>query len=436
MVIQNHFFSLMLWWTTLSLRHDFLIEEYCWQFNNKNNGHKRSSQGNGATFLESEKMKMSIENPFITIRRELHLIPEIGLEEYKTHKYLLSVIKTLPQDHLEIKTKETAILVRIKGTAGKRTIAWRTDIDALQIVEETDLPFRSTHNGRMHACGHDVHMAIALGILTHFSTNPAKENLLFIFQPAEENASGGKLLYDSGFLDEWLPDEIYALHVKPDMPVGTLGTKIGTLFAGTCVINAEFRGVSGHAAYPHHSNDMIVAGSQFVNQIQTIVSRNVDPIEGAVVTLGTFHAGTVGNVISGYASITGTIRTLTPEMSQLTQKRVRDIASGIETSYNCKVYLELEQGGYYPVVNSEKETAAFIDYMENNPKVHYEEVETAMTGEDFGYYLNRIPGMMFWLGVDSPYGLHHSKMSPNEESIPFAIEEIGRFLELKANHQL
>ncbi|AEB29323.1 N-acetyl-diaminopimelate deacetylase [Carnobacterium sp. 17-4] len=381
-------------------------------------------------------MKMPKENPFIQMRRELHLIPEIGLEEYETHRYLMSKIKELPQENLDIKTWETAIVVRVKGSIGQKTIGWRTDIDGLPIVEETELPFQSIHQGRMHACGHDVHMSIALGLLTHFSTHQTIDDLVFIFQPAEENVSGAKIIYDSGFLNDYMPDEIYALHVKPDLPVGTLGTKVGTLFAGTCAIDVEFRGVDGHAAYPHESNDMIVAASQFINQIQTIVSRSVNPMEGAVITLGTMHAGTAGNIISGYASLTGTIRTLTPEMSDLTQKRVKEIVKGIELSYNCKIYLDLDQAGYYPVINSETETLTFIDYMTKNQDVNYTKIETAMTGEDFGYYLDKIPGTMFWLGVDSPYGLHHPKMMPKEEAIPFAIEHVGDFLEKKANRQL
>ncbi|WP_373472070.1 N-acetyldiaminopimelate deacetylase [Carnobacterium alterfunditum] len=379
---------------------------------------------------------MTQENPFIQMRRELHLIPEIGLEEYKTHDYLIAKIKKLPQENLKIKTWETAIVVRVKGSVGEKTIGWRTDIDGLPVIEETDLPFRSIHDGRMHACGHDVHMSIALGLLTYFSSHQTVDDLVFIFQPAEENVSGAKIIYDSGFLNDYMPDEIYALHVKPDLPVGTLGTKVGTLFAGTCAINVEFRGTGGHAAYPHESNDMIVAASQFINQIQTIISRSVNPMEGTVITLGTMHAGTAGNIISGYASLTGTIRTLTSEMSKLTQQRVRDIVKGIELSYNCKIYLDLDQGGYYPVVNNEVETLAFIDYMTKKQGVEYKDMETEMTGEDFGYYLDKIPGTMFWLGVDCPYGLHHPKMTPNEKAIPFAIEHVGDFLEKKANRLL
>lgn len=375
--------------------------------------------------------KMSELNPFIAIRRELHKIPEIGLEEFETHDYLMEKINALPQEHLEIKTWNTAIVVRVKGTVGERTIGWRTDIDGLPVNEDTELPFKSVHEGRMHACGHDMHMSIALGLLTYFSQHPGKDHLVFLFQPAEENECGGKLVYDYGLLNEWMPNEFYALHVQPELPVGTIGTRAGTLFAGTCRIKAEFIGKSGHAAYPQESNDMIVAASQFVNQLQTIVSRSVNPVEGAVITIGTFHAGTTENVISGTACLTGTIRTLTPEMSELMIQRVKQVASGIEASYQCKIDLTLIQGGYLPVVNAQQETAEFIQFMDQNPAVHLVISPTAMIGEDFGYLLNKVPGTMFWLGVDSPYGLHHAKMNPKEEAIPFAIKEVGAFLAMK-----
>lgn len=372
-------------------------------------------------------------DPFIKIRRDLHLIPEIGLQEYKTHEYLLNVIHQLPSDNLEIKTDETAILVRVKGTEGKRTIGWRTDIDGLPILEQTDLPYESIYEGRMHACGHDVHMSITLGMLSYFSSHPTKNHLVFFFQPAEETVSGAKIYYDKGFLTEWMPDEFYGLHVDPNRPVGTIATKTGTLFASTCDAKVNFHGVGGHAAYPQEANDMIVAASQFVNQVQTIVSRNVNPIEGAVVTLGSFHGGTAGNVISDHASIEGTIRALTKDMSYLVQRRFREIAKGIEMTYQCKVDVELNMYGYLPVINSVKETADFIEFMENKEGVHFQEAETAMTGEDFGYLLDKVPGTMFWLGVDTPYGLHHPQMSPKEEAIPFAIKVVSDFLEQKGN---
>ncbi|WP_125982342.1 N-acetyldiaminopimelate deacetylase [Loigolactobacillus iwatensis] len=361
------------------------------------------------------------------IYEDLHQIPELGLQEHETQAYLLNVIKRLPQTNLKIKTVETATLVFITGSAAKQTIGWRTDIDALPVTEKTGLPFASKHPGMMHACGHDLHMTVALGLLAYFAEHQPKNNLFFLFQPAEENASGGKRLYDSGALDDWLPDEIYGLHINPQLPAGAIGCRQGTLFAGTCEIHARFHGKSGHAAYPHLANDMVVAGAYFVSQLQTIVSRNVNPIEAGVVTLGQFHAGTIGNVISGEAKIDGTIRALTQKMNRHIQRRVQTIAEGVALAFNCEVELKLNQGGYYPVENNPATTKALIDFMQQEPGVNFIETEPAMTGEDFGYLISKINGTMFWLGVDQPYQLHSEKLAPNEAAIGKGVAAITAY---------
>lgn len=369
------------------------------------------------------------EEELIKIRRRLHQMPEIGLQEFETHALLLQAIQGMQNDFMEIKEWRTGILVKIKGKNPSKMIGWRTDIDALPVTEETDSPFRSQREGCMHACGHDFHMTIALGILKQMSQVQPQQNFLFLFQPAEENEAGGKLMYEAGVFEAgWKPDVFYGLHVNPALSVGTIGTRSGTLFAGTCEIHAFFTGTSGHAAFPHQANDMIIAGTQFVQQCQTIVSRSVDPIQGAVVTFGVFQAGTTGNVITGTAELHGTIRTLSQEMNLLTQKRMREIAKGIETSFNCRIELILDQKGYLPVVNDEETTAEFIDFMRAQPDADLQIVEPAMTGEDFGYLLHQIPGTMFWLGVDSPYGLHHSKFQPKESALFFGVDRISRFL--------
>lgn len=364
----------------------------------------------------------------IKIRRDLHQIPEIGLEEFETQAYLLNLISKFNQSFIVIKTVETGILVRVIGSIGGYTIGYRTDIDGLPVTEKTGLPFSSQNEGRMHACGHDIHMTVALGILNYFSENQPTVNMTFIFQPAEENASGGKRLYESGLLDEWMPDEIYAFHDNPQLPAGTIGTRLGTLFAGTCEIHAHLTGKSGHAAYPHQANDMVVAGAQLITQLQTIVSRNVDPIQSGVVTLGQFTAGTTGNVIAGEAQINGTIRALTQEMNLLIQKRVKTICEGIALMYDCEVELNLIQGGYLPVENDDSRTENFIQFMKNDPEVSFIETQPAMTGEDFGFLLSKIPGTMFWLGVDSPYSLHSEFLAPKESAIDVGVLAMVHFL--------
>ncbi|MDU7282255.1 MAG: amidohydrolase, partial [Leuconostoc citreum] len=197
-----------------------------------------------------------------TFRRELHQIPETALEEFKTHDYLLTKLKSWQQDYMTIKTVEalpTAILVYFQGTNPVRTIGYRTDIDALPIQEATGLDFASQHPGKMHACGHDVHMTMALGLAQYFSQHQPKDNLIIFFQPAEEAESGGKVAYDMGLFEgKWRPDEFYGIHDQPNLPAGTLSTLAGTLFAGTAELKVDVIGTGGHAAYPHLAKDPIV----------------------------------------------------------------------------------------------------------------------------------------------------------------------------------
>lgn len=376
-------------------------------------------------------MSLSTED-LLNIYQHLHQYPELGLEEFETHDYLKRIINEMPQTNLAVKEVEalpTALIVKVAGKDHDTKIGYRTDIDALPVTEETGLPFSSRNEGRMHACGHDIHMTVALGILSYFAENKPDVDLVFIFQPSEENNSGGKLLYESGALDEWMPDEIFGLHDNPQLPAGAIGCLNGTLFAGTCEIHADFYGKSGHAAYPHQANDMVVAASAFVMQMQSVISRNVDPIEGGVVTLGHLTAGETGNVIAGHSHIDGTIRALTQKNNQHIQQRVRSVAEGVALTYGCEVQLTLHQGGYLPVENNPEITADFIDYMKHADGVEFIETKPAMTGEDFGFLLSKIPGTMFWLGVDSPYSLHSEKMAPDTTAIAKGISAITGFLE-------
>ena len=370
----------------------------------------------------------------IEIRRQLHQIPEIGLEEHKTQKYLLTIIHQIIQNKsfIQVETWQTGILVYLKGSQGQKTIGWRTDIDGLPVEELTNLPFASK-NGRMHACGHDIHMTVALGLLEKLSESQPKNNLLFLFQPAEENEAGGKLMYDGGAFKNWLPDEFYGLHVRPDLKVGDIATNEQTLFAGTCEVELTFVGTGGHAAFPHTANDALVAAAYFVTQVQTIVSRNVDPLDSAVVTFGKMEAGTTNNIIAERAFLHGTIRSLTQEVNELTQKRLTELAKGVAQSFDMTIDLKLKQGGYLPVENNPKLAKELMDFFRNETKANLIDIAPAMTGEDFGYLLSKIPGVMFWLGINSEAPLHSQKMQADEEVLDFAVEAIGQFLDIKAN---
>jgi N-acetyldiaminopimelate deacetylase len=371
-------------------------------------------------------------NPFVTIRRDLHQIPELGFKEFKTQAYLLDYLSTLPKDRLEIKKWETGLFVKVQGINPSKTIGYRADIDGLPITEETDLPFQSTHEGRMHACGHDFHMSIALGVLTHFVTHPMNDNLLFIFQPAEEGPGGAEPMLKTEIMKEWKPDMIMALHIAPEYPVGTIAVKDGLLFANTSELFIDLKGKGGHAAYPHKTLDMVVAACTLVTQLQTVISRNVDPLDSAVITIGKISGGTVQNIIAERARLEGTIRTLSVESMKKVKKRVEAIVKGIEVGFECEAFIDFGCM-YHQVYNEEVLTREFMDFIEKSDEMTLFECKEAMTGEDFGYMLEEIPGFMFWLGVASEYGLHHSKLNPNEKAIENSIRFITDYLSYKGN---
>ncbi|MBE2941504.1 N-acetyldiaminopimelate deacetylase [Anoxybacillus flavithermus] len=372
---------------------------------------------------------------FIHIRRDLHQIPELGFQEFKTQQYILDYLATLPSERLQIKTWRTGILVHVHGTAPTKTIGYRADMDGLPIDEQTDVPFRSTHEGRMHACGHDMHMAIALGVLTHVVHHPICDDMLFIFQPAEEGPGGALPMLESDEMKQWMPDMILALHIAPEYPVGTIATKEGLLFANTSELFIDLIGKGGHAAFPHETKDMVVAASSLIMQLQTIVSRNVNPLDSAVITVGKLTSGTVQNVIAERARLEGTIRTLSPEAMEKVKRRIEAIVRGVEVAYDCQAHIDYGSM-YYQVYNDETLTNEFMQFVEKETNVRPVRCQEAMTGEDFGYMLARIPGFMFWLGVQSPFGLHHAKLNPNEEAIDVAIQLLTRYVTWKGNHKV
>jgi N-acetyldiaminopimelate deacetylase len=371
-------------------------------------------------------------NPFVQIRRDLHQIPELGFQEYKTQAYLLSYLDSLPQNRIEIKQWKTGIFVKVNGTAPKKIIGYRADIDGLPIVEETGLPFQSSHETEMHACGHDFHMSIALGVLTRFVQHPIEDDLLFIFQPAEEGPGGAELMLKTDTMKEWKPDMIMALHIAPEYPVGTIALREGLLFANTSELFIDLKGKGGHAAYPHQTNDMIIAACSLVTQLQTIISRNVDPLDSAVITVGKITSGTVQNIIAETARLDGTIRTLSAESMDKVKKRIEEVVKGIEIGFQCEAKVDFG-AMYYQVYNEARLTKEFMEFARNQTDINVIECREAMTGEDFGYMLKEIPGFMFWLGVESEYGLHHSKLKPNEAAIDTAIRLITQYIEFKGN---
>ncbi|MEC5426021.1 N-acetyldiaminopimelate deacetylase [Virgibacillus sp. C22-A2] len=356
------------------------------------------------------------------IRRELHQIPELGFREVKTQAYLLGKINQIKTDRVEVQCWKTGILVRVSGLSPNKTIGFRSDIDGLPITEQTDYAFKSVHDGRMHACGHDFHMTIALGVLKHFIEHPINDTVLFIFQPAEEGPGGALPMMQSNEFKKWKPDVVFALHIAPELPVGTVSSKPGLLFANTSELFIDFLGKGGHAAYPHLTKDMAVAASNFIVQLQQIVSRGIDPLESAVVTIGKMESGFVQNAIAETARLEGTIRTLDPNTIYTVKEKLERLIRGFEISYDCSI--EVDYGAnYYQVFNHSQWVEKFKQTMETHG-ITYRLANEAMTGEDFGYMLKEIPGFMFWLGVDSSHGLHSAQLSPNEDALELGVRSV------------
>lgn len=366
----------------------------------------------------------------IEIRQQLHKIPELGFQEFKTQAYLLNMIATLPQHTLEVVTWRTGIVVKVMGYASEKKIGWRTDIDGLPITENTGVSFASEHEGYMHACGHDCHMTIALGLLKKLVAEQPKHDTILYFQPAEENPGGAEpmLAWLKAERPDLVPDVIFAAHVAPEYPVGTIATKPGLLFANTSELYIDITSVGGHAAFPHQTKDASVIAANVLLQLQTIVARNMNPLDSAVVTIGKMTSGTVQNVISGAARLEGTIRTTTPEAMTQIKARIEAICAGIATGFECDI--EIDYGSsYYEVNNTPLYAEKILAFAERFSQTTSYECPAAMTGEDFGYFLKEIPGALFWTGANTAYGLHHDKMCPDEALLDVNADFVHAFLQ-------
>lgn len=371
---------------------------------------------------------MSTQQPsWVEVRRQLHQIPEPGFAEFKTQALLLQYIQSLPSDRVIVRTWKTGILVKVPGQCPAKTIGYRADMDGLPIPEETTVDFQSQHPGYMHACGHDMHMTIGLAILTHFVHHPMDDDLVVVFQPAEEGPGGARPMLESAEFQAWRPDCMLALHISPEHPVGTIATKPGILFANTSELFIDLVGTGGHAAFPHKANDMVVAAAHLVTQLQSIVSRNVNPLESAVITIGKIEGGTRQNIIAERARLEGTIRSFTMDVMHHVKSRIESMVRGLEVAFACQATIDYG-ANYQQVWNDPDLTNEFMAWLQESQTAQLEVCSEAMTGEDFGYFLGEIPGFMFWLGVETPYGLHHAKLEPNEQAIQVAVDVVTKYI--------
>ncbi|MBP1994828.1 M20 metallopeptidase family protein [Paenibacillus eucommiae] len=363
-----------------------------------------------------------LEEQLIAFRRDLHSNPELSFEEAET---AAKVAEELRQLSLDVKcgVGGHGIVADLQGSRPGRTIALRADMDALPIQEETGLEFASRRTNVMHACGHDAHTSILLGAAKLLAQH--KEQLSgrvrFIFQSAEEINAGAKAMVAEGVLEG--VDEIYGLHNLPTLAAGKVATRRGPMMASVDRIEITLEGRGGHGAMPDQSIDPIVAASSIVMGLQTAVSREVSPLEPAVVTIGSIHSGDANNVIPHRAHLTGTIRTFSPAVQKLMPERIQRIVERIAEAYRCKAELTyIEQ---VPVLASDDACVAHAEAVID--KVIGSDnrlpADPTMGGEDFSVYLNYVPGCFFWLGAgpevnaEQAYGLHHPQFTLNEDCL-------------------
>ena len=362
-------------------------------------------------------------------RRALHQIPETALEEFKTKEYLKNYLISIGLEPQEI--VETGLFVYIEGKDKENCIAFRSDIDALNIKEETGAEFESKHVGKMHACGHDGHMTTLLAFAKYLTTIQLLEkSVLLIFQPAEESPGRAKDIVETGLLKKYNVKAIYGMHLFPELPEGTVASKEGPFFAQAALMTTTITGKSGHGAMPHKTIDPLMAFTKIVDGYQTIVSRNLSPFDPGVVTIGKFCGGSAQNIIADTVNFWGTIRTFKEENTEFIIERIKEIHRGIELSYRVKIDEKIDIV-YPPVINDKELYKKFVDTMKD---MNYVEHEALTISEDFAYYQKEVPGIFMLLGTRSEekgfvHPLHSCHFNFDEKVLLKGVEAFARILE-------
>lgn len=358
-------------------------------------------------------------------RKELHCIAEIGRKEFKTSAYIKSYLNEIKVDYQTY--LETGIVGKINGRIGEKTIAFRADIDGLV-----------TDGSVEHLCGHDGHMSILLGLVEFINNNrdSLNENIVFIFQPAEEGPGGAKDLIDLGIIEKYKIDEIYGLHIYPEIPQGSIGVRPGYFMAHEGEVNIEITGKSAHGAMPQNGTDTILIASNIINSLQSIVSRNVSPLDNAVFTIGKIEGGSRRNIIAEHVRLEGTIRAFAPEVYEGIKNRLSEICRGIEISYNCTININVKDG--YPSVKNDKNLCK--EFVKSIATLMGEEkiiiLDPLMISEDFSYYQREVPGLFFMLGSRNEEkgfvnGLHNLKFNFDEDILLHGLEVYVNLLKYK-----
>jgi amidohydrolase len=358
-------------------------------------------------------------------RRDIHEHPELLYDVHRTAAFVADRLKEFGCDEVVTGIGQTGVVGVIKGKrpAGNgdlKVIGLRADMDALPIAEETNLPYASKTPGKMHACGHDGHTAMLLGAARYLAeTRNFAGNAVVIFQPAEEGGAGAAAMIKDGLMDRFGIEQVYGMHNGPGIPLGQFAIRTGPIMAATDSVDIKIEGLGGHAARPHKCIDSVLVGAQLISGLQSIVSRTIDPLDSAVISICEFHAGNARNVIPQTAELRGTIRTLTEEVRALVEKRVREVVAGVAQMTGAKIDLVYERG--YPVtVNHAAQTdVARRVAQEVGGDNAVAETEPMMGAEDFAYMLEARPGAFIFCGNGNSAGLHHPAYNFNDEAIVY-----------------
>ena len=363
----------------------------------------------------------AIQPHLVELRRDFHEHPEISYMEKETSARVAAELEAIGGYTVTTGVNGYGILADLQGSQPGPKVALRADMDALQIDEETGLPFASKNVGVMHACGHDAHITMLLGAarLLAQHKDQIKGSVRLIFQPAEERSptGGAQGMIEQGALDG--VDAVFGMHVWPDLPMGVFSTKAGPLMAASDHFSIKIKGESCHGAQPHLGSDAVVAGSEFVTTLQSIISRNADPMKSAVITVGRFHSGTRYNIVSGECELEGTCRTFDVDVRDMVERRIREVLAGVCMASGCSYELKYDRG--YCAVNNDPAKARYVQ--ETAEKLFGQEgfipAAPSTCAEDFAFYLTKKPGAFLWLGTTAagePYWpLHNCHYAPNEE---------------------
>jgi amidohydrolase len=367
-------------------------------------------------------------------RRDIHQHPELLYDVHRTAAFVADRLKEFGCDEVATGLGRTGVVGVIKGRkpAGSdiKVIGLRADMDALPIEEKTNLAYASKTPGKMHACGHDGHTAMLLGAARYLAeTRNFAGNAVVIFQPAEEGGAGAAAMIKDGLMERFAIDQVFGMHNNPGAPVGSFAIRSGPIMAATDAIDIDIEGHGGHAARPHKCLDSVLVGAQLITALQQIVSRNVDPLDSAVISICEFHAGDARNVIPQIAVLRGTVRTLTAQARQLIERRVREVTAGVAQMTGAKINLNYERG--YPVTSNH---AAQTDFATQVAKeiagdANVREMSPMMGAEDFAYMLEQRPGAFIFCGNGDSAGLHHPAYNFNDEAIVFGTSYWIRLVE-------